>query len=142
MCWKIKKKLFLWLDECEHIEWIISQFLFLEIERVSEYIVISIFMLYFFIFSRSSSMRGGWKVNRMSCQDIKFLSWAISSPPFKICDGLDETAVANFFILWGYTKNWDKAIWIHYWNMTINYQFPRNIFQLQSWCLAYSAHLL
>lgn len=24
-----------------------------------------------------------------------------------------------------------KAIWIHYWNMTINYQFPCNIFQLR-----------
>lgn len=103
--------------------------------RVSEYIVISIFMLYFL--SLVASMRGGWKVNTMSCQDIKFLSWAISYPPYTMMVGLDETAVANFFILWGYTKNWDKAIWIHYWNMTINYQFPSNIFQLQSWCLAY-----
>lgn len=29
-------------------------------------------------------------------------------------------------------KSEDKAIWIHYWNMTINYQFPCNIFSIET----------
>ena len=129
-----------------HIEWIISQFFsWISFSHLSEYIVISIFMYFMLstLLAKISSVVGRENNNKKGRkyifrQDIKFFELLVFLYYSTIADTDAEknflffpSIFAIFSYCVGLIEIRDKAIWIHYRNMTINYQFPCNIFQLQ-----------